>query len=106
MSEFATTYDGGISSLNQVDYLSVTLAYLLQTTLFTQLVTQMITTWNNLVIVTFLNLFFSTLRPFMQSFTHFIENGTQSIAFDLLCRTPFYEELVEKDEEEDKNPYY
>ncbi|KAI7971087.1 hypothetical protein EIK77_007203 [Talaromyces pinophilus] len=105
VSGFTTTYGGGISSLNQVDYLSMTLARLLKTTLFTQLVTQMITTWNNLVTVTFPNLVFTTLGPFMQSFTLFIENGAQSVAFDLLCRMPFYEELVEKDEDEDKNPY-
>lgn len=42
----------------------------------------------------------------MQSFTPFIESSAQSVAFDLLCRMPFYEELVEEDNEEDKNPYY
>jgi hypothetical protein len=103
VSGVTTTYGGGISNLNQVDYLCMTLARLLKTTLFTQLVTQMITTWNNLVTVTFPNLVFTTLGPFMQSFTPFIENGAQFVAFDLLCRMPFYEELVEEDE--DENPY-
>ena len=69
----APTYDGGMSCLEQLDYLSLTLARLLSTALMSDLVVHIIVTWHNIVTVQFPNLVMSTMSSLMQMFPLFIK---------------------------------